>query len=150
DQPVSSFSGGWRMRLNLARALMRRADLLLLDEPTNHLDLEAIVWLEEYLARYPGSLIVVSHDREFLNACINQVAYMHDGVIDTYSGNYDKFERALVERINQQDQAFQQQQQQIAHMEDFVRRFRAKATKAKQAQSRLKALERLVRIAPAR
>lgn len=149
DQPVSSFSGGWRMRLNLARALMRRADLLLLDEPTNHLDLETIIWLEEYLARYPGSLIVVSHDREFLNACINQVAYMHDGVIDTYSGNYDKFERALVERMSQQEQAFQQQQQQIAHMEDFVRRFRAKATKAKQAQSRLKALERLVRIAPA-
>ena len=148
EQSVSSFSGGWRMRLNLARALMRRADLLLLDEPTNHLDLEAIIWLEEYLARYPGSLIVVSHDREFLNACVNQVAYMHDGVIDAYSGNYDKFERAMIERMSQQEQAFQQQQQQIAHMEDFVRRFRAKATKAKQAQSRLKALERLVRIAP--
>ncbi|MDT8364577.1 MAG: ABC-F family ATP-binding cassette domain-containing protein [Nitrosomonas sp.] len=148
NQSVNSFSGGWRMRLNLARALMRRADLLLLDEPTNHLDLEAILWLEEYLARYPGSLIVVSHDREFLNACINQVAYMHDGVIDTYKGNYDQFERALVERTSQQEQAFQKQQQQIAHMEDFVRRFRAKATKAKQAQSRLKALERLVRIAP--
>ncbi len=148
EQSVSSFSGGWRMRLNLARALMRRADLLLLDEPTNHLDLETIVWLEEYLARYPGSLIVVSHDREFLNACVNQVAYMHDGVMDIYSGNYDKFERAMIERMGQQEQAFQQQQQQIAHMEDFVRRFRAKATKAKQAQSRLKALERLVRIAP--
>ncbi len=148
NQPVNSFSGGWRMRLNLARALMRRADLLLLDEPTNHLDLEAIVWLEEYLARYPGSFIVVSHDREFLNACINRVAYMHDGVIDTYSGNYDQFERALIERTNQQEQAYQQQQRQIDHMEDFVRRFRAKATKARQAQSRLKALERLVRIAP--
>ncbi|MGG7056203.1 ABC-F family ATP-binding cassette domain-containing protein [Nitrosomonas sp. ANs5] len=147
-QPVRNFSGGWRMRLNLARALMCRADLLLLDEPTNHLDLEAIMWLEQYLARYPGSLIMVSHDREFLNACVNRIAHIHDRALDTYSGNYDDFEQARAERIAQQTQAFQQQQQQIAHMEDFVRRFRAKATKAKQAQSRLKALERLVRIAP--
>jgi ATP-binding cassette, subfamily F, member 3 len=148
EQPVSNFSGGWRMRLNLARALMCRADLLLLDEPTNHLDLEAILWLEQYLARYPGSLIMVSHDREFLNACVNRIAHIHDHAIDTYSGNYDDFERSRTERMMQQAQAFQQQQQQIAHMEDFVRRFRAKATKAKQAQSRLKALERLARIAP--
>ncbi|MBV6446967.1 MAG: putative ABC transporter ATP-binding protein YheS [Nitrosomonas sp.] len=148
ERPVNHFSGGWRMRLNLARALMHRADLLLLDEPTNHLDLEAILWLEQYLARYPGSLIVVSHDREFLNACVNRIAHIHNRQIDGYSGNYDDFERARAERLLQHTQALQQQQRQIAHMEDFVRRFRAKATKAKQAQSRIKALERLTRLAP--
>ncbi len=147
--PVTSFSGGWRMRLNLARALMHRADLLLLDEPTNHLDLEAIIWLEQYLARYPGSILLVSHDREFLNASVNRIAHVHDCVIDSYSGDYDNFERARAEKIAQQNQAFQTQQAKIAHLEDFVRRFRAKATKAKQAQSRVKALERLTRIAPA-
>ena len=147
-KPVQEFSGGWRMRLNLARALMHRADLLLLDEPTNHLDLEAILWLEQYLTRYPGSFIVVSHDREFLNACVDRIAYIHNRQIDSYTGNYDDFERARAERVQQQTQAYQQQQKQIAHMEDFVRRFRAKATKAKQAQSRIKALERLTRIAP--
>lgn len=148
ERTVNHFSGGWRMRLNLARALMHRADLLLLDEPTNHLDLEAILWLEHYLARYPGSLIVVSHDREFLNACVNRIAHIHNRQIDGYSGNYDDFERARAERLLQHNQALQQQQRQIAHMEDFVRRFRAKATKAKQAQSRIKALERLTRLAP--
>ncbi|MEQ1915595.1 MAG: ATP-binding cassette domain-containing protein, partial [Gallionella sp.] len=146
---VSSFSGGWRMRLNLARALMCRADLLLLDEPTNHLDLEAILWLEDYLARYPGSILLVSHDREFLNATVNRIAHVHDCVIDSYAGDYDAFERARAERAAQQNQAYAQQQGQIAHLEDFVRRFRAQATKAKQAQSRIKALERIVRIAPA-
>jgi ATP-binding cassette subfamily F protein 3 len=149
QRPVSSFSGGWRMRLNLARALMHRADLLLLDEPTNHLDLEAIIWLEQYLARYPGSILLVSHDREFLNATVNRIAHVHDCVIDSYAGDYDDFERARAERITQQNQAFERQQEKIAHMEDFVRRFRAQATKAKQAQSRIKALERLTRIAPA-
>ena len=149
QRPVASFSGGWRMRLNLARALMHRADLLLLDEPTNHLDLEAILWLEQYLARYAGSILLVSHDREFLNACVNRIAHVHDLTIDCYSGDYDDFERARAERIAQQNQAFQTQQAKIAHLEDFVRRFRAKATKAKQAQSRVKALERLTRIAPA-
>ncbi|MDH2916542.1 MAG: ATP-binding cassette domain-containing protein [Gallionella sp.] len=144
---VASFSGGWRMRLNLARALMHRADLLLLDEPTNHLDLEAILWLEQYLARYPGSILLVSHDREFLNACVNCIAHVHDCTIDTYTGDYDDFERARAERIAQQNQAFERQQEKIAHMEDFVRRFRAQATKAKQAQSRIKALERIERIA---
>src|SRR5574340_350701 len=148
-RPVNSFSGGWRMRLNLARALMHRADLLLLDEPTNHLDLEAILWLEQYLAHYPGSILLVSHDREFLNATVNRIAHVHDFIIDSYAGDYDDFERARAERIAQQNQAFQTQQAKIAHLEDFVRRFRAKATKAKQAQSRLKALERLTRIAPA-
>ncbi len=146
---VTSFSGGWRMRLNLARALMHRADLLLLDEPTNHLDLEAILWLEQYLARYPGSILLVSHDREFLNATVNRIAHVHDCVIDSYAGDYDDFERARAEKMAQQNQAFQTQQAKIAHLEDFVRRFRAKATKAKQAQSRVKALERITRIAPA-
>ncbi len=149
ERPVSSFSGGWRMRLNLVRALMHRADLLLLDEPTNHLDLEAILWLEQYLARYPGSLLLVSHDREFLNACVNRIAHVHDQTIDSYAGNYDDFERARAVKIEQQNQAFNQQQAKVAHLEDFVRRFRAKATKAKQAQSRIKALERITRIAPA-
>lgn len=149
NRPVSSFSGGWRMRLNLARALMHRADLLLLDEPTNHLDLEAIIWLEQYLARYPGSILLVSHDREFLNATVNRIAHVHDCVIDSYAGDYDDFERARAERAAQQNSAFQQQQEKIAHLEDFVRRFRAQATKAKQAQSRIKALERITRIAPA-
>ncbi len=146
---VDSFSGGWRMRLNLARALMHRADLLLLDEPTNHLDLEAILWLEQYLARYPGSILLVSHDREFLNATVNRIAHVHDTVIDSYAGDYDDFERSREQKIAQQNQAYQAQQGKIAHLEDFVRRFRAKATKAKQAQSRIKALERLVRVAPA-
>ncbi|MEQ1651066.1 MAG: ABC-F family ATP-binding cassette domain-containing protein, partial [Hyphomicrobium sp.] len=148
QRTVASFSGGWRMRLNLARALMHRADLLLLDEPTNHLDLEAILWLEQYLARYPGSILLVSHDREFLNACVNRIAHVHDCTIDTYTGDYDDFERTRAERIAQQNQAFERQQEKISHMEDFVRRFRAQATKAKQAQSRIKALERITRIAP--
>ncbi len=148
ENSVASFSGGWRMRLNLARALMHRADLLLLDEPTNHLDLEAIIWLEQYLANYPGSIILVSHDREFLNACATRIAYITQLKIDCYTGNYDDFERTRSEREMQQTKAFQQQQKKISHMEDFVRRFRAKATKAKQAQSRIKALERLVRVAP--
>jgi len=147
ERKVESFSGGWRMRLNLARALMHRADLLLLDEPTNHLDLEAILWLEQYLARYPGSILLVSHDREFLNACVNRIAHVHDCTIDSYSGDYDDFERTRAERIAQQNQAFERQQEKIAHMEDFVRRFRAQATKAKQAQSRIKALDRIQRIA---
>jgi ATP-binding cassette subfamily F protein 3 len=147
ERKVESFSGGWRMRLNLARALMHRADLLLLDEPTNHLDLEAILWLEQYLARYPGSILLVSHDREFLNACVNRIAHVHDCTIDSYTGDYDDFERTRAERIAQQNQAFERQQEKIAHMEDFVRRFRAQATKAKQAQSRIKALDRIQRIA---
>ncbi len=147
ERQVASFSGGWRMRLNLARALMHRADLLLLDEPTNHLDLEAILWLEQYLARYPGSILLVSHDREFLNATVNRIAHVHDCVIDCYAGDYDDFERARAEKIAQQNQAYETQQLKISHLEDFVRRFRAQATKAKKAQSRIKALDRLTRIA---
>jgi len=147
ERPVTSFSGGWRMRLNLARALMHRADLLLLDEPTNHLDLEAILWLEQYLAHYAGSILLVSHDREFLNACVNRIAHVHDQTLDCYTGDYDDFERARAEKIAQQNQAFNKQQEKIAHLEDFVRRFRAQATKARQAQSRIKALDRITRIA---
>ena len=147
ERQVASCPAGWRMRLNLARALMHRADLLLLDEPTNHLDLEAILWLEQYLARYPGSILLVSHDREFLNATVNRIAHVHDCVIDCYAGDYDDFERARAEKIAQQNQAYETQQLKIAHLEDFVRRFRAQATKAKQAQSRIKALDRLTRIA---
>ena len=147
ERPVTSFSGGWRMRLNLARALMHRADLLLLDEPTNHLDLEAILWLEQYLAHYPGSILLVSHDREFLNACVNRIAHLHDQTIDCYTGDYDGFERSRAEKLALQNQAFNKQQEKIAHLEDYVRRFRAKATKARQAQSRLKALDRITRIA---
>jgi ATP-binding cassette subfamily F protein 3 len=135
---VSHFSGGWRMRLNLARALMHRADLLLLDEPTNHLDLEAILWLEQYLTRYPGSLMVVSHDREFLNACVNRIAHINNRQIDGYSGNYDDFERARAERLMQHAQALQQQQQKIAHMEDFVRRFGPKRPKPSRRKVALK------------
>jgi ATP-binding cassette subfamily F protein 3 len=149
ERPVTSFSGGWRMRLNLARALMHRADLLLLDEPTNHLDLEAILWLEQYLTRYPGSILLVSHDREFLNACVNRIAHVHDQTLDSYTGDYDDFERSRTEKIALQNQAYNKQQEKIAHLEDFVRRFRAKATKAKQAQSRIKALDRITRIAAA-
>ncbi|MDE3207895.1 MAG: ABC-F family ATP-binding cassette domain-containing protein, partial [Pseudomonadota bacterium] len=145
---VSDLSGGWRMRVNLARALMKRADLLLLDEPTNHLDMEAIIWLESYLLSYPGSMIIVSHDRIFLNACVDKIAHIQNYAIDLYTGNYDDFERTHAERLSQHKHALQIQQSKVAHLEDFVRRFRAKATKAKQAQSRLKALERLTRLAP--
>ena len=135
ERPVNSFSGGWRMRLNLARALMRRADLLLLDEPTNHLDLEAILWLEQYLARYPGSILLVSHDREFLNAIVNRIAHVHDRVIDSYAGDYDDFERTRAEKIALQNQAYQKQQAKIAHLEDFVRRFRWLARTSRQHSS---------------
>ncbi|MEK8090637.1 ABC-F family ATP-binding cassette domain-containing protein [Thermithiobacillus plumbiphilus] len=147
DRLVNSFSGGWRMRLNLARALMRRADLLLLDEPTNHLDLEAILWLEQYLARYPGAIILVSHDRDFLNAVVDRIAYLEDGAITLYTGSYDDFEAQRAARIEQQNAQHAQQERRIAHLEEFVNRFRAKATKARQAQSRLKQLERIERIA---
>lgn len=145
--PVNSFSGGWRMRLNLARALMRRADLLLLDEPTNHLDLEAILWLEQYLARYPGSLILVSHDREFLNAVVDRIGHIDQGQITLYAGDYDAFETRRAERAAQQQALYEQQQARIAELEHFVARFRAKASKARQAQSRLKALARMERVA---
>ncbi len=147
--PVAEFSGGWRVRLNLARALMCRSDLLLLDEPTNHLDLDAVIWLEQWLKRYPGTLILISHDRDFIDQVVDSIAHIEHQRITHYSGDYSAFEQQRAERLAQQQAAYQQQQRDIAHLQQFVDRFRAKATKARQAQSRLKALERLERIAPA-
>jgi ATP-binding cassette subfamily F protein 3 len=148
-RPVSEFSGGWRMRLNLAQALMTRSDVLMLDEPTNHLDLDAILWLEEWLSRYPGTLLLISHDRELLDNTVQHVCNVENRTLRLYRGNYTDFERARAESLSQQQSAYERQQRQIAHMQSFVDRFRAKATKARQAQSRLKALERLERVAAA-
>ncbi|MBW8189985.1 ATP-binding cassette domain-containing protein [Neiella marina] len=148
-KPVSDFSGGWRMRLNLAQALICRADLLLLDEPTNHLDLEAVLWLERWLQRFDGTLLMISHDRTFLDNIISHIAHIERGTIVTYSGNYTSFERQRAERFAQQAAEFEKQQRQRAHLQSFIDRFRAKATKARQAQSRIKALERLEASAPA-
>jgi ATP-binding cassette subfamily F protein 3 len=147
--PVDSFSGGWRMRLSLARALMCRSDLLLLDEPTNHLDLDALIWLESWLQSYPGTLLLISHDRDFLDAVTDHILHIDQGRLGFYSGNYSAFERQRAERLSQQRAAFDRQQQEIARIRHFVDRFRAKATKAPQAQSRLKSLERMELIAPA-
>ncbi|MCQ4257355.1 ATP-binding cassette domain-containing protein [Stutzerimonas stutzeri] len=149
DLPVSSFSGGWRMRLNLAQALMCPSDLLLLDEPTNHLDLDAILWLEAWLKSYPGTLMLISHDRDFLDEVVGNVVHVEQRKLTLYRGGYSAFERARAERLAQQQQAFEKQQAQREHMEDFIRRFKAKASKARQAQSRIKALERLEELAPA-
>ncbi|OOG22009.1 ABC transporter ATP-binding protein [Thioalkalivibrio denitrificans] len=149
SRPVSDFSGGWRMRLNLAQALMCRSDLLLLDEPTNHLDLDAVLWLEQWLGSYPGTLLLVSHDRAFLDAVVDHVAHIERQSITLYTGNYSSFERQRAEALAQQQALFERQQSEIAHMERFVARFRAKATKARQAQSRIKALERMTQVAPA-
>ena len=148
-QPLNSFSGGWIMRLNLARALMCRSDLLLLDEPTNHLDLDAVIWLEQWLRRYQGTLLLISHDRDFLDAVVTSIAHVENQRINLYRGNYSAFEVQRAERLSQQQAAHQKQQQSIAHMQSFIDRFRAKATKAKQAQSRIKALEKMQLIAPA-
>ena len=147
--PVASFSGGWRMRLNLAQALISRSELLLLDEPTNHLDLDAIVWLEKWLAGYRGTLLVVSHDREFLDGCITHVAHIAAQRLTLYTGNYTAFEDQRAAQLAVQQAMFEKQQREVAHLERFIERFRAKATKARQAQSRLKALDRMERIAPA-
>ncbi|VXC98813.1 ATP-binding cassette domain-containing protein [Pseudomonas sp. 9Ag] len=149
DLPVSSFSGGWRMRLNLAQALMCPSDLLLLDEPTNHLDLDAILWLEAWLKSYPGTLMLISHDRDFLDEVVGHVVHVEQRKLTLYRGGYSAFERARAERLAQQQQAFEKQQAQREHMEDFIRRFKAKASKARQAQSRIKALEKLEELAPA-
>jgi ATP-binding cassette, subfamily F, member 3 len=148
-RPVNSFSGGWRMRLNLARALMCRSDLLLLDEPTNHLDLDAVIWLEGWLRSYPGTLILISHDRDFLDAVVTHIVNIEQQHLDLYTGNYSTFEITRAERLANQQAAHEKQQREIAHMQQFVDRFRAKATKARQAQSRLKALEKMTQIAPA-
>ncbi|TSE20527.1 putative ABC transporter ATP-binding protein YheS [Tepidimonas alkaliphilus] len=148
EQPVGAFSGGWRMRLQLARALMSPSDLLLLDEPTNHLDLDALVWLEGWLQRYPGTLIVISHDREFLDAVTRVTLHLEGGRLTRYAGGYSAFEEQRAQQQAQQQAAFERQQERIAHLQRFVERFRAKATKARQAQSRLKALARMERVAP--
>jgi len=149
ERPVADFSGGWRMRLNLAQALLSRADLMLLDEPTNHLDLDAVVWLERWLANYRGTLLLVSHDRDFIDASVTHVAHLERGVLALYTGNYSSFEEQRAARLAVQQAMFEKQQREIAHMTQFVERFRAKASKARQAQSRLKALDRLEHIAAA-
>ncbi|MBT9490775.1 MAG: ATP-binding cassette domain-containing protein [Paucibacter sp.] len=148
DAPVNSFSGGWRMRLQLARALMCPAELMLLDEPTNHLDLDALVWLEAWLMRYEGTLIVISHDREFLDAITRVTLHLDEAKLMRYGGNYTAFESMRAERMVLQAAAFGKQQDRIEHLQKFIDRFKAKASKAKQAQSRVKALERMERLAP--
>lgn len=149
QRSVASFSGGWRMRLNLAQALMCRSDLLLLDEPTNHLDLETVLWLEDWLQGYPGTLLMISHDRDFLDSVCDHIVEVANQDLTLYTGNYSQFEVMRAEKMARQQGEYEKQQRQIAHLESFVNRFKAKASKARQAQSRVKALEKLERIAPA-
>ncbi|CAH0991865.1 putative ABC transporter ATP-binding protein YheS [Sinobacterium norvegicum] len=149
ERLVTDFSGGWRIRLNLARALMCPSDLLLLDEPTNHLDLDACFWLEAWLKRYQGTLLLISHDRDFLDSVVDEIASLEQQQLQLYKGHYSAYERQRAERMALQQAAFEKQQRRVGEIQDFVRRFRAKATKAKQAQSRLKELERMELIAPA-
>ena len=146
--PVASFSGGWRMRLNLAQALMCPSDLLLLDEPTNHLDLDAILWLEDWLRRYPGTLIVISHDRDFLDGVARVIVAIEGAKLKRYSGNYSEFELQRAAALELAAAQYDKQKREREHLQSFIDRFRAKATKAKQAQSRIKALDRITRIAP--
>lgn len=149
SKPAQEFSGGWRVRLNVAKALMCRSDLLLLDEPTNHLDLDAVLWLERWLKHYSGTLILIAHDRDFLDQLTTHTLHIEHQKAQLYKGNYSAFEKIRAEQLANRQSQFEKQQREIAHMQDFVRRFRAKATKATQAQSRLKALEKMERIAPA-
>ncbi|MEL2240137.1 ABC transporter ATP-binding protein [Leclercia adecarboxylata] len=149
ERPVSDFSGGWRMRLNLAQALICRSDLLLLDEPTNHLDLDAVIWLEKWLKSYQGTLILISHDRDFLDPVVYKIIHIEQETMFEYTGNYSSFERQRAVRLSQQQAMYESQQQRVAHLQSFVDRFKAKASKAKQAQSRIKMLERMEMIAPA-
>jgi ATP-binding cassette subfamily F protein 3 len=147
--PVSSFSGGWRMRLNLARTLMSRSDLLLLDEPTNHLDLDAVLWLEDWLKAYEGTLVLISHDRDFLDAIVDHIIHIENAQVTLYTGNYSTFEQTRAERLAQHQQAFEKQEATRAHLQKYIDRFKAQATKARQAQSRIKQLERMQKLAPA-
>lgn len=149
DRPVSDFSGGWRVRLNLARALMCRSDLLLLDEPTNHLDLDAVIWLESWLKDYRGTLLLISHDRDFLDAIVNHIAHIEQQRLTLYKGGYSDFEHQRAESLAQQKSMYERQQRNVAHLQSYIERFRAKATKARQAQSRIKALERMEMISAA-
>lgn len=148
-RPVSDFSGGWRVRLNLARALMCRSDLLLLDEPTNHLDLDAVIWLEGWLKEYRGTLVLISHDRDFLDAIVNHIAHIEQQQLTLYRGAYSDFERQRAERLLQQQAMYERQQRNVAHLQSYIDRFRVQATKARQAQSRIKALERMEMISAA-
>ncbi|MCB1701690.1 MAG: ATP-binding cassette domain-containing protein [Pseudomonadales bacterium] len=149
SRPVSDFSGGWRIRLNLARALMTPSDVLLLDEPTNHLDLDATLWLQQWLQQYPGTLLMISHDRDFIDATCGRILQIEQQQLQAYKGNYSDFEQQRAERLANQQASYEKQQRRIAEIDDFVRRFRYKATKARQAQSRLKELERMQSLAPA-
>ncbi|MFZ7230438.1 ABC transporter ATP-binding protein [Avibacterium avium] len=149
SQPVSAFSGGWRMRLNLAQALLCPSDLLLLDEPTNHLDLDAVIWLERWLQQYQGTLVLISHDRDFLDPVVDKILHIENQKINEYTGDYSSFEKQRAEKLAQQTALYRQQQQKIAHLQKYIDRFKAKASKAKQAQSRVKALAKMELIAPA-
>lgn len=149
SQSVKSFSGGWRMRLNLAQALLCRSDLLLLDEPTNHLDLDAVIWLERWLTQYQGTLVLISHDRDFLDPIVNKILHIENQQLNEYTGDYSSFEVQRATKLAQQTALYRQQQQKISHLQKYIDRFKAKASKAKQAQSRVKALERMELIAPA-
>ena len=148
-QPVKAFSGGWRMRLNLAQALLCPSDLLLLDEPTNHLDLDAVIWLERWLVQYQGTLVLISHDRDFLDPIVTKILHIENHKLNEYTGDYSSFEVQRATKLAQQTAMYRQQQQKISHLQKYIDRFKAKATKAKQAQSRMKALERMELIAPA-
>jgi len=148
NQPVASFSGGWRMRLNLAQALMCPSDLLLLDEPTNHLDLDAILWVEDWLKRYPGTLIIISHDRDFLDGVVNVIAHIDDRKLKRYGGNYSQFEKQRAINLSLSQATFEKQSRERAHLQSFIDRFKAKASKAKQAQSRMKMLAKMEDLAP--
>ncbi len=149
EKPVTAFSGGWRVRLNLARALMCRSDLLLLDEPTNHLDLDAVIWLENWLQAYHGTLILISHDRDFLDAIVNHIAHIEQQKLTLYRGGYSDFERQRAEKLALQQTMFEKQQRKVAHLHSYIDRFKVQATKARQAQSRIKALERMEMISAA-
>ena len=149
DKPLKDFSGGWRVRLNLAKTLMQPSDLMLLDEPTNHLDLDAILWLSNWIKSFKGAMILISHDRDFLDDCVSYVAHLHQQSIELYSGNYSQFEILRAAKMAEIQSNFIKQQKEVAHMQSFINRFKAKATKARQAQSRVKALEKMELIAPA-